>query len=401
MAKYLNNPVQFYQPYPFPALPPLSVYPSDMTKNIYNPGDIVTIEGKDAIEMWGSPISSMRTHPRSSEYFEFILENKQIQAALKASTIITPGKPKIKVSLSTVVMPDHKKEEIRAAISQTKNTALIFDEWGFGEVFEKGMAVSLLFWGIPGTGKTLAAQAIADELESDLKVYGVAEIQTSEMGGAEREIQAIFAKATRNNRQKGAKQHIILLDECDSLLMDRNEVGVILGATVNQLLIEIEKYDGIIIFTTNRMGKLDPALERRLSAKIEFEFPDEAQRLDIWKRMIPQKAPISKSVNLKKLAKYPLAGGNIKNAVLNAARRTAYENKTEITQQHFVDAIEREAKALAAFVSEYEDQTHQQMVGINPKRVVRTQVGVRTGVRVGGHVGKSVLRVLQERGDNE
>lgn len=272
-----------------------------------------------------------------------------------------PKKPVAKISLSSVVMSKEKKEEIESAISQVKNNEQIFSKWGFADVFEKGTAISLLFWGIPGTGKTLTAQAIADETSSSLKVYGTAEIESAEPGGAERTMKQIFAEAKRAN--KTPVPRLILFDECDSLLMDRNEVGPILSAQVNTLLSEIEHYDGIIIFTTNRMGKLDPALERRLSAKIEFTFPDKVQRLAIWERMIPKKAPLAKDVNFKKLAEYPIAGGNIKNAVLNAARFAAYKKAKAINMSHFKNAIEKEASSLQAFADQYEKQSHSSIVG--------------------------------------
>lgn len=281
---------------------------------------------------------------------------------------------KRKVKLSSVVLPEHKKDEIKQALSQIKYTHKIFETWGFADVFEKGTAISLLFWGIPGTGKTLTAQAIADEVGAELKIYSTAEIETAEPGGAERNIQQIFADA--NRAEKEGKKRVILFDECDSLLMDRNEVGVIIGAQINCLLTQIEHYTGIIIFTTNRMGKLDPALERRITAKIEFEFPDKEARRAIWQRMIPKKAPINKDVDFDKLADYPVAGGNIKNAVLSAARMAAFQKAKQIHMSHFVEAVEREMKALQAFVAEYEKQNHQQMVGYQ-----RTHGGISTGLQ--------------------
>lgn len=261
------------------------------------------------------------------------------------------NKPKLAktVNLETVIMSGEKKEEIRAAISQISNSDLIFDKWGFSDIFEKGTAVTMLFWGIPGTGKTLAAKAIADELKMKLKVVGTAEIESSEPGGAERNIQAIF---------KAKSDHLILFDECDSLLTDRNEVGPILGAQINCLLQEIEKFTGVVIFTTNRLGKLDPALERRITAKIEFMFPDKQARLEIWKRMMPKKAPIDKDVDLDRLSDYPICGGNIKNSVLNAARTAAYDQSKTIKMSHFVAAIEKEEAALHAFVAEYDKVSH-------------------------------------------
>lgn len=276
---------------------------------------------------------------------------------------------KKKVTLESVIIPRQKKEEVRAAMAQTKYLELIFKEWGFEDTFEKGIAVTMLFYGIPGTGKTLMAQAVADELDSELKLIGPAEIETAEPGGAERNIQTIFANA------KGTKV-ILCFDECDSLLADRNEVGVIIAGQINTLLSEIERYDGVVIFTTNRLGKLDPALERRICAKVEFPFPDAAARAEIWKRIIPKKAPLSVDVSFEKLAEYPICGGNIKNAVLNAARMAAYKKDKEIKLEYFVNAIENEAKSIAAFVAEYEGNVHQHNLGHS---LVRTSTGVSIG----------------------
>src|SRR5258708_10329919 len=237
-------------------------------------------------------------------YYDYtiIFDNGRQQAFyVKDIDFLTPPKPKTKITLESVILAEDKKKQIIAAVSQVENTAKIFDEWGFADVFEKGTAVSLLFWGIPGTGKTLMAQALADHLELELKIYGPAEIESSEPGGAERTIKTIFADAKKNKK-------VVLFDECDSLLVDRNEVGPIFTQLVNTLLSEIEFYDGVIIFTTNRLGKLDPALERRITAKVEFPFPTKEQRKLIWQRMIPTKAPLNKNVDFHNLSDYPLAG---------------------------------------------------------------------------------------------
>lgn len=266
------------------------------------------------------------------------------------------AQPMATVTFESVVLEDDRKEQIKAAISQLQNTKKIFEEWGFGDIFEKGTAVTLLFWGIPGTGKTLMAQAIADHLQYELKIYQTADIESSEPGGAERAIRQIF-RDTKN------KKEVILFDECDSLLMDRNEIGPILGAQVNALLFEIEKFDGVIVFTTNRLGKLDPALERRITTKVEFPFPPVSARKAIWLRMIPKKAPLATDVDFDKLAEYPLTGGNIKNAVLNAARTAVYKKQDQITMDNFIYAIEKESEALQQFAAEIDKQTHQHMLG--------------------------------------
>lgn len=300
---------------------------------------------------------------------------------------------KPRVDFSSVIIEKEKLETIKAAISQLDHHELIFNEWGFGEIFEKGTAISLLFYGIPGTGKTLMAQAIADMMKMELAIISTADIETSEPGGAERAIRKHFQFARQKNEEyrERVKQYgkeyvdtqyssseyrpmILLFDECDSLLMDRNVIGVIMAAQVNALLTEIENYEGVLIFTTNRLGKLDQALERRISAKVEFSFPEKEQRELIWRRMFPAKAPIAKDVKFTELAEFPMAGGNIKNAVLNAARLAAYKNYKNITRACVIDAVEKELMALKEFLSTKMDDISREHKGM-----VRGRDGISTG----------------------
>lgn len=270
---------------------------------------------------------------------------------------------KPKVNFDTVIMPQTKKEQIEAAIAQLKYHDLIFSKWGFEEIFEKGTAISMIFYGVPGTGKTLMAEAIANKLEQELLIISPAEIETQVPGGAERNIKRYFKIASGKmgaptgevNKANGepilgpAKKHVILFDECDSLITDRSNVGMILAGQINTILSELEHFEGVVIFTTNRLGTLDAAIERRLSAKIEFEFPNEELRKNIWLRMIPKKAPIDADVDFDRLSEFPLTGGNIKNVVLNAAREAAYRESKTITLECFRAAIEKEVEAMASF----------------------------------------------------
>lgn len=329
----------------------------------------------------------------------------------------------MQVKLESVIVSDEKVEQIKAAISQLEHHDTIFNKWGFSEVFEKGTAVSLLFHGIPGTGKTLMAQAIADSLDMDLRIVGTADIESSEPGGAERVIKKVFkiagirnaiksgmsfseinekfdvdmnndpeevvnpftkevTKIPKNERLYGRPQ-ILLFDECDSLLIDRGTVGVILAAQINTLLSEIERFEGIVIFTTNRLGKLDSALERRIAAKIEFEFPNQAQRKAIWRRMIPKKAPIAKDVKLQDLSEFPLVGGNIKNAVLNAARDAAYRGLVELDRACFIKAIEKEIEGLNQFLNSMEHDQKISRVRRNSNELSANMTEAGIGVSIG------------------
>lgn len=290
------------------------------------------------------------------------------------------GKPvdnRPKISLESVIMAEDKKKAIRAATSQIEHHSKIFDDWGFSEVFEKGTAVSLLFYGPPGTGKTLTAQAIADSLDLKLKIIQTAEVESSVPGQCERNIKQFFETAAK-------KKQLLLFDECDSLICDRNEVGMILGAQINALLTALEAYTGVVVFTTNRLGRMDPAFERRVSAKIEFEMPNEEQRRAIWERLIPKKAPLSEDVDFAMLAKFPLPGGNIKNVVLNAARYAAFLGKERIDEECFEHAIEKEVQGLKGFEAAFKRQ---------PKLPQRLPRDAEMG-REGGQ--KTIKRVMKK-----
>lgn len=250
------------------------------------------------------------------------------------------------VDFDSVVIEDHKRDQILEALEQVNQSDLIFKTWGFGKTIEKGKGVSMLFYGQPGTGKTLMAQAIASKLDYTLKIISTADIESSKPGESERNIRKHFKDA------KGGKT-ILLFDECDSLIYHRGGVGPIMGAQINELLSQIERFNGITLFTTNRLGTLDEAMNRRLALKLEFSMPTQEQRAEIWKRMFPEEAPVHKDVDWKRLAIVELTGGYIKNAVLRAARMAAIQKlpdtEKEIKMEHLVKSLKLETESMMAF----------------------------------------------------
>lgn len=259
---------------------------------------------------------------------------------------------KAQVDFDTVVISDEKREQILQALEQIHQADLIFNKWGFGDTIEKGKGVSMLFYGPPGTGKTLMAQAIANKLGYTLKVISTADIESSAPGEAERNIRKHFKEA------KDGKS-ILLFDECDSLIFNRAGTGPILSAQINELLSQIERFDGITLFTTNRLGTLDEAVNRRLALKLEFDMPSQNERAEIWKRMFPVQAPLANDVDFKRLAIVELTGGYIKNAVLRAARMAAIEKLDDkdkkISMAHLIKALKLEAASMIEFEQARED----------------------------------------------
>lgn len=236
--------------------------------------------------------------------------------------------------LDKLIIDPEVKTEIVALLQQHKHANKIFDEWGLGEVIEYGRGMTLMFWGSPGTGKTFGAHCIAKALGKELLVIGAGDIQSSEPGGANRAIQQAFATAKEEGK-------VLFIDECDSLIANRANLGMILASEINTLLTEIEKSEEVVILATNRIGDMDSALERRLSLIIEFPEPTLEQRISIWKGLLPTKMPLHEDVTVDVLAEHELTGGLIKNVVLQAARLAVADGSKVVEMKHFDKAIER------------------------------------------------------------
>lgn len=227
------------------------------------------------------------------------------------------------------VLPKAVREMIEEALTVVLSKEK-FDEWGINEHFEKGLTNSILLYGPPGTGKTMVSESFAAILGMNLMKVDNAALQSNIPGKTEKNIAETFKQAKKENC-------VVLLDECDSMLYDRNNVGAIMGSEINALLTEIENFDGVCILTTNRLHKLDPALQRRIVAKIELPKPCEKGRAMIWEKLIPGKMPVKK-LDFKDLASYPLTGGEIKNAILIGARKAIARNDKCVTMGHLTDA---------------------------------------------------------------
>ncbi len=166
----------------------------------------------------------------------------------------------------------------------------IYQDWGFAAVDPMGMTAILNFYGPPGTGKTLCAEALAGQLGLPFMALGIAELESKFMGDTARNIQAAFAQAT----ETGA---LLFFDEADTLLGKRlssvtqgvdNEVN----AMRSTLLIELERYEGIVVFATNFAGNYDEAFRSRIGYHIEFNLPDLAAREQLWSRFLVEQIPL-------------------------------------------------------------------------------------------------------------
>ena len=214
-----------------------------------------------------------------------------------------------------LVLPAPQMLLLRTIVAQVRQRARVSDEWGFAERGERGLGIHALFSGPSGTGKTMAAEVIANALALDLYRIDLGAVVSKWVGETEKNLERVFAAAERS----GA---ILLFDEADALFGRRSEVrdshDRYANLEVSFLLQRCESYRGLAILTSNLKAGIDHAFARRLRFTVTFPFPDEAHRREIWRRVFPARTP-REGLDVDRLARLSLAGGHIRNVALNAA----------------------------------------------------------------------------------
>jgi hypothetical protein len=222
-----------------------------------------------------------------------------------------------------LVLPAPQIALLREIAVQVRHRFQVHDTWGFAERTHRGLGIAALFAGPSGTGKTMAAEVLAAELELDLYRVDLSQVVSKYIGETEKNLRRIFDAADEG----GA---IVLFDEADALFGKRSEVkdshDRYANLEVSYLLQRMEAYRGLAILTTNLKSALDAAFMRRLRFVVQFPFPDPAQRQEIWQRAFPQRTPVA-SLNFPRLARLNMAGGNIRNIAINAAFLAAAEGE--------------------------------------------------------------------------
>lgn len=254
-------------------------------------------------------------------------------------------------SWEDIILPEDKVAQLKEICSQVKHHYRVFGEWGFDQKLSHGKGLSVLFSGPPGTGKTMAAEVIAHELQLDLYKIDLSGVVSKYIGETEKNLSKIFQEAETGNA-------ILFFDEADALFGKRTEVSDAHDRYANietsYLLQKMEEYEGIVILATNLRENIDEAFTRRIRFIVEFPFPDEASRRRIWQTHFPKKAPLGEGIDYEFLAKQlQIAGGNIKNIVLNAAFLAA-ENGGIIGMEHVLHGVKREFEKIGKLWSKKE-----------------------------------------------
>ena len=243
-------------------------------------------------------------------------------------------------TMKDLVLAPTTREGLEDALAEVRHKRLMYGRWGLSKVVRKTKGISLLFAGPPGTGKTMAAEAIAHELDKPLHVVNYAQLENMWVGETEKNIEAVFANAA----DQGA---VLFFDEADAVFHRRGAgAPPWTNRDVNVLLNRLENHPGIVILATNLARALDRALDRRIDVAVEFPVPGPELRLEILRRIVPKQAPLAADVDLQALArKYALTGGSILNVVRQAMRTSLRRGKRHrITMDDFVRAADREMR---------------------------------------------------------
>ena len=238
-----------------------------------------------------------------------------------------------------LVLDSNEKTMLKNACDQIKYKHIVYDKWGMGNRILYGRGLSMLFAGPPGTGKTMAAQVVANELGLDIYKIDLSQIVSKYIGETEKNLNDLFNEAKKSNV-------ILFFDETDALFGKRTEVKSSHDKNANietsYLLQKMEEYDGITIMTTNYLENIDKAFFRRISYVIHFAFPNKDSRKKIWKNMYPKEMPLSKNIDFDYLARqFEISGGSIKNIALTSAFMAARDEKP-LEMKHIILAVKYE-----------------------------------------------------------
>ncbi|MFB2881582.1 AAA family ATPase [Floridanema aerugineum] len=258
-----------------------------------------------------------------------------------------------------LVLPKDTMAQLRELCQQVRYRSQVYSDWGFEQRLSLGKGTIALFTGDSGTGKTLSVEILAKELGLDLYQVDLSQIVSKYIGETEKNLSRVFEDAQASNA-------ILFFDEADALFGKRSDIkdahDRYANIEVNYLLQRVETYEGVIILTSNLSKNIDTAFLRRLHFSIEFPFPDEYHRFQIWRRMFPPQAPLSTDVDFEFLArKFKIAGGNIKNVAIAAAFRAA-EDGGEIHMEHLILSLKREYRKLGKVCERTEFESYYDLV---------------------------------------
>lgn len=248
--------------------------------------------------------------------------------------------------LDDVVLNPKTQETLQNLMRQVDKSVINrLHEWGVKER-KSGIDARIIFYGPPGTGKTMTAHSLGKSLRRQVLSFDCSKILSMYVGESEKNVRKIFDTYT-DLTKRTKTEPILLLNEADQFLSSRSS-GVNSSADQmhnqmqNIFLEQIEKFEGVLIATTNLLENIDTAFSRRFNYKIEFKKPDQSQRALLWERMLPQNAPYEEGFDTQTLSQYSLTGGQINLIIKNTAYAVATAEEPLFTMDAFKSEIAKE-----------------------------------------------------------
>ena len=266
--------------------------------------------------------------------------------------VFVPEEPKW--SLSDIILPQIIKDKIQNVVNYATNSNKIFEQWGFKYTHKYSNHLGINFYGLPGTGKTMAAHALCKNLGRKILVVNYADIESKYVGETPKNIRRAFEAAKASNS-------ILFFDEADAILSKRvtnmtQAVDVSVNQTRSVMLMLMNEYEDFIIFATNFIENFDAAFMRRISMHVEIPLPDQECRKRLWRMYTPLECP--NHLNFEELAKKyeGISGSDISNTTFCAALTAAQRQAGELDENLVSEELENILASKHANTEKNEDK---------------------------------------------
>lgn len=247
--------------------------------------------------------------------------------------------------LSDLVLGAETDRQLRTALAKIQYHDKLYHEWGLETIHPEGRGIAINLYGPPGTGKSFAAEAIASHLGRPLIRVDYAQVESRFVGDTPKNIVAAFEAAKAANA-------VLFFDEADSMLSRRAtnitqaaDYGV--NVSRSTLLLQLDNFEGVVLFATNLASNYDPAFVRRILAHVQFPLPDESSLVRLWKLHLPAKLPRDPDVTPEALASRSLglSGGDVLNVVILAASTAVERGSGRVSLADAEQSIEQVRRA--------------------------------------------------------
>ncbi|MCO4294466.1 ATP-binding protein [Solitalea sp. MAHUQ-68] len=243
-----------------------------------------------------------------------------------------------KLNWTDLILNQKTQSQIEDIKIWLNHNRTLLNDWEMDNKIKPGYRA--LFYGHPGTGKTLTAALLGKQFKKEVYRIDLSQIVSKYIGETEKNLEKVFNKAEHKN-------WILFFDEADALFGKRTNVQNAHDKYANQevsyLLQRVEDFPGLIILASNYKSNIDQAFVRRFNAIIHFPIPNPQERLELWKSSVPSKAVLANDIDLKTIAhKYELSGSAIVNVIHYASLQTIHQNSITIQKADILEGIKRE-----------------------------------------------------------